>query len=373
MKKTMVKRESVFIAGLILSFILAAPVLAWEECSDCYHWDLGQNKCVLNNGADCGENDPCPDCYSCVNCQCDWACGAGQICCNGTCCDSGNCCNSEICCNSDDKCCTDFGSYCCGPDEMCCKGTCCTHDKICCDGTCCNTGSQKCCDDIGGEGDGYCCDPNDICCKGNCCDPNLCEDCNSTTGECESICDPNEFCCDGTCCDETNCEICKNGTCVRAVPTNMRQTYWEDLGNGVLYFEYAWDSTTGELADLYNCHEGEKVDYPGGNPYYWPSPPWTGSESNPTTACNDARYGGSTDTHSPPGFKKPYQNASVTATQVYQYHCGPACCMGDVSDRSNWETLLNIGPIMRFVTGEDDLWRYSIIKSGKYAEIFPLL
>jgi hypothetical protein len=35
-------------------------------------------------------------------------------------------------------------------------------------------------------------------------------------------------------------------------------------------------------------------------------------------------------------------------------------------------TLLNIGPIYRFVTGEDDLWRYSIIKSGVYAEIFPL-
>ena len=36
-------------------------MLAWEECSDCYHWDLGQNKCVLNNGAEC-EADPDPQC-----------------------------------------------------------------------------------------------------------------------------------------------------------------------------------------------------------------------------------------------------------------------------------------------------------------------
>jgi hypothetical protein len=35
-------------------------------------------------------------------------------------------------------------------------------------------------------------------------------------------------------------------------------------------------------------------------------------------------------------------------------------------------TLLDVGSIQRFVTGEGDLWRYSITKSGAYAEIFPL-
>lgn len=224
---------------------------------------------------------------------------------------------------------------------------------VCCDGTCCDASTRKCCDDIGGDGDGYCCLNGETCCKGTCCDP----DCG--------------FCCDGTCCDISNCEICKNDTCVRAVPTNMRQTYAEDLGNGVLYFEYAWDSTTGDLADLGNCSAREKVDYPGGNPYYWPSPPWVGSSPNPTILPDPpipGTYGALQDTHSPPGFTTPYQAASVTATQVYQYHCGPSCCMED----GEYSTLLTIGSIQRFVTGEGELWRYSIIKSGAYAEIFPL-
>jgi hypothetical protein len=144
----------------------------------------------------------------------------------------------------------------------------------------------------------------------------------------------------------------------------------EDQG-GTLHFEYEWDSTTGDLADLYNCSVREKVDYPGGNPYYWPSPPWVGGVFNPTILPDPpipASYGGAVDNHSPPAFKKPYQNASVSATQVYQYHCGPSCCMGN----DDWETLLSIGSIQRFVTGDGTLWRYSIIKSGAYAEIFPL-
>jgi hypothetical protein len=152
----------------------------------------------------------------------------------------------------------------------------------------------------------------------------------------------------------------------------MRQTYVEDLGNGVLYFEYLWDSTTGDSNDLGNCRVGEKVDYPGGNPYYWPSPPWSGSNPNPVLGSMPATWGGCSDTHSSKPFIKPYQAASVIATQIEQYHCGPVCCMGDVSDRSNWETLLSIGSIQRWVTGEGDLWRYSIVKSGAYAEIFPL-
>jgi hypothetical protein len=118
----------------------------------------------------CECNPPCEGCESCEagvcvddddkcggSVCCDGTCcSAGQTCCNGTCCD--NCCNSTTCCpNSDDICCTDSGSYCCKSGESCCKGT--------------------------------------------CCDPNLCLDCNSITGQCESICDP-------------NCEVCDDGNCI---------------------------------------------------------------------------------------------------------------------------------------------------------------
>jgi len=243
-----------------------------------------------------------------------------------------------------------FCSPSCGPCRRCVNGN---WVSGCGSGwTCCGSGSNRGC---------------------NCHTENPCLAC--IDDECV-VCEDNpcKFCCDGQeCCDQTNCEICKDSGCERAVPTNMRETYSEDRGGGVLHFEYAWDSTTGDLNDLGNCFEGEKVDYPGGgDTYYWPSPPWNCSSPNPTTATNPATWGGSQDNHYPGNLTRPYQIASFTSTQVYQYHCGPTCCMGDVSDRSNWETLLSIGPIMRFVIDEDGVWRYSIIKSGEYAEILPL-
>lgn len=61
----------------------------------------------------------------------------------------------------------------------------------------------------------------------------------------------------------------------------MCQTLVRDMGNGVLYFTYEWDSTTGNLDDIAHCEIREKVDFPGGNPYYYSSPPWAGSEENP--------------------------------------------------------------------------------------------
>lgn len=255
-------------------------------------------------------------------------------------------------------CCTDDlpGTYCCDPAQCrtCDYGMCpvCDNDPCmsCCDGTCYNWTTQGCCDGSTiydratekccNDGLGNTCPNDETCCDGQCCDP----DC--------------ELCCDGTCCDVSNCEICKNGTCVRAVPTNMHQTYVEDLGNGTLYFEYEWDSTTGDLADLGNCTVGEKVDYPGGNPYYWPSPPWVGSTPNPTIINLSAVGGMLIDTHTTKSFIKPYQNESFSANQIYRYHCGPDCCMNP----GVYVTLLNIGSIFRAVTeGEGDVWRYSII------------
>jgi len=325
---------------------------------------------------------PLPPCYRKTSgwptCGRVWNCSAGQTCCNGSCC-GGNCqsCVSGSCvvCNND-------------PNKFCCNNSCCSIPNC---QTCGASGCESICDPnlcqtCNGSGSCITCggDPNKFCCGGSCGDSDANEACcdnktiyDTDTKQCcgegtGHTCDKEcESCCNGNCCDISNCEICKSGTCVRAVPTNMHQTNVEDMGNGVLHFEYAWESTTGDLADLGNCSVREKVDYPGSDPYYWPSPPWYNSTPNPTIAPNppiSATYGVGADNHSPGSFTTPYQAASFTATQVYQYHCGPACCMADDS----WETLLDIGAISRFVTEGGGLWRYSITKSGAYAEILPL-
>ncbi|MCX5632449.1 MAG: hypothetical protein NTW93_02045 [Phycisphaerae bacterium] len=325
---------------------------------------------------------PLPPCYHQTSgyptCGTAWNCSDGQFCCNGSCCGPGGCqsCSGGSCvvCDGD-------------PNKTCCNGSCCNN--LSCED--CNNGSceSRCrpenCAECDGSGSCVVCDgdPNKTCCNGSCCNNLSCEDCNN--GQCESRCrpencaecdgqghckvcndDPHKFCCEGSCCNCENCDMCKNGSCVPAKPTNLHCVYVQDLGDGRLYFRYEWDSTTGDLGDLGNSAVREKVDYPGGSPYYWPSPPWIGWVPNPTIAPNPpipGTYGLMSDTHSPPGFTTPYQTASVTAMQVYQYICG---CKED------WDTLLSIGPIYRFVTQDGPYWRYSILKSGAYAEIFPL-
>lgn len=160
----------------------------------------------------------------------------------------------------------------------------------------------------------------------------------------------------------TGCDSSKSKQVTVAAPTNFRETYREVRPNGVLYFEYRWDSTSGNLADLSGCKVGEKVDYPGPNdPYCFP-PPWSHCWDNPTVKDLPAENGGLGDTHSPGSFSPPYQVASVSASQIYRYRS----CIGIYS------TLLGPISIDRYVSGGDSLWRYSIIKSGAYAEIFPL-
>ena len=156
---------------------------------------------------------------------------------------------------------------------------------------------------------------------------------------------------------------CTDGTrdvCVADV-TNFHEVYREERENGQLYFEYEWDSTSGNLAHLAGCKVGEKVDYPGGNPYYWPYPPWIEDSDNPTILEVDATIGHGSDTHYTGSFITPYQNATFTASQIYR----AKSCSG------SYTTLMGSISISRYVTGGGP-WRYSIIKSGAYAEIFPL-
>lgn len=161
-----------------------------------------------------------------------------------------------------------------------------------------------------------------------------------------------------------------HATC--AIPTNFRQTVGRDAGSGVLHFEYAWDSSTAHLSDLElsGCTVNENVSYPGGNPFYWPSPPWASGTNTPNPTILPVppipgADGTGADNHSTAGFRTPYQAASFTATQYYQYSC--------TCDHSSNVHLAGPISIVRSVGQNPDLtWKYTITKSGVSAYINPL-
>jgi len=156
-----------------------------------------------------------------------------------------------------------------------------------------------------------------------------------------------------------------------ATPVNFRQTSVMNAGNGDLRFQYAWDSSTGNLADLSACVVGEIVTYPGSaNPFPLPSPPFPAdSFNNPTIINLAATNGGLQDDHmlSPSTtFVKPYSYSSVTATQYYRYSC---------STYQNGAYVNIKGPlsIVRTVSQNGSGgWEFTVTKSGATAIINPL-
>ena len=152
----------------------------------------------------------------------------------------------------------------------------------------------------------------------------------------------------------TICDTDKSKTVTIASVTNFSEDSWLDLGNGVLYFEYSWDSSSGELNDLNGCKVGEKVDYSGGNPYTPDDPPFNNwSFNNPTVGYVAATGGSCSDTHNKGGgFSTPYSAKSFTATQKYRVRrCGGS------------HTSLRSISIVRSVF-ESSGWKYKVEKSG---------
>ncbi|MDO9074798.1 MAG: DUF4157 domain-containing protein [Rubrivivax sp.] len=157
-----------------------------------------------------------------------------------------------------------------------------------------------------------------------------------------------------------------------AVPVNFRQTAVSEQAGGTLRFNYAWDSSTGDLADLTDVGVSEKVDYPGSNdPFIWPSPPWTGDVGtpNPTLLPNPpvpGTRGRAVDNHSTLPFLKPYRRASFTARQVYRY----------ATPCKNGGRPVALSPninIVRVVKRKPDgNFQYRITKSGSSAGVDPL-
>jgi Bacterial Ig-like domain (group 2) len=176
---------------------------------------------------------------------------------------------------------------------------------------------------------------------------------------------------DGTCNDYSVTRSASGTVNVVAVPTNFRQTSTSDAGNGDLHFTYAWDSTSGNLADLSACTVGEIVTYQGGNPFNWPSPPFpANSNQNPIVADGAATGGlGVDDNYLYPSstFVKPYSIASFTATQYFRYKCTNV-------NNGNYVNLLGPLSITRSVQqNTDGTWKFIVTKpTNGQATISPL-
>lgn len=149
-------------------------------------------------------------------------------------------------------------------------------------------------------------------------------------------------------------------------PVNFRQVKGEAREDGSLYFEYKWDSSTGNKDDLAGCAVGEIVLYPGGNPdeslpptYYRPSnPPFNKGYINPTVLETPGNVVSGEDHHYAPDFSLPYCEASFSADQTYRYHTP---CMPSIYD---YETLMGPHTIVRKVYQENGTWKYSCEKKG---------
>jgi len=139
------------------------------------------------------------------------------------------------------------------------------------------------------------------------------------------------------------------------------------MPGGVLHFDYAWDSTSGNLADLAQCQVGENVTYPGtANPFGWPSPPYKGSTVTPTILWVPATEGVAQDNHSHATFLRPYRANAFTAHQIYRYKCRSL----DTVSFPGWSGIT----IARTVSDSTrkGCWGYKVMKSGTTASVSPL-
>jgi hypothetical protein len=143
-----------------------------------------------------------------------------------------------------------------------------------------------------------------------------------------------------------------------AIPTNFRETARRKDPGGVLHFEYNWDSSTGNKADLSACEVGEIVTYTTEK-----DPPFE-SWANPTILWAPATGTGQ-DNHAT-GVKKPYEDFTKQAVQYYRFHC--PCHDGDKPTNL-------MGPIditRKIEKKADGKYKYTITKSRLTNQIDPL-
>jgi len=158
-----------------------------------------------------------------------------------------------------------------------------------------------------------------------------------------------------------------------AKPVNFRCTNAYTEGDGVLHYEYAWNSSTGNLADLAetNCTIKERLSYEGnstgyystdvnGTPCYVLPLPFEGVFADPEIYGNTAgTKGWEGDDHFPPRIPGPYQYGSYTATQYYIYTDNTM----DPNDPNDYVVLRGPIEIDHTVWAPDNInWVYDIIK-----------
>jgi hypothetical protein len=151
-------------------------------------------------------------------------------------------------------------------------------------------------------------------------------------------------------------------------PVNFQQVGPGVAGqSGLLTFNYSWQSSTGNLADLTNCQVGQIVTYPGtANPFPWPDPPYLGSTANPTILWVPADGGVAQDNQSHEPFQPPYAANSFTSTQDLRYRCSSTAAV----DFTGF-TDIAIARTVADSTGQG-CWGYTITKSGYSATVSPL-
>jgi len=157
-----------------------------------------------------------------------------------------------------------------------------------------------------------------------------------------------------------------------AIPVNFRQTLARIDPGAVLHFEYKWDSSSGNRADISTCQVEEYVTYVGPNPYPWASPPYlpgytTSWPSTGLTPVSASVSGLSDDHNHAPGWQTPYAFNYIGSDQKYQFQC-------PYYQNNQWIQLdppsgtLPIGRVVNLTNGALP-WTYQITKSGLTASI----
>lgn len=151
------------------------------------------------------------------------------------------------------------------------------------------------------------------------------------------------------------------GAC--SVPKNFKVKFWDDIGNGVLFFEYKWESTSNNIMDLDPCSIREYLTYETSqNPWQFPAPFPAASYPNPWGSSPvNGRDTPMPDYHIPGGnstFRPPYApGKQFIVTQRYQYSC-PCKAQGA------WQTMKGPHPILRKIESNGaGGWKYSVTKT----------
>jgi len=151
-----------------------------------------------------------------------------------------------------------------------------------------------------------------------------------------------------------------------AIPVNYRQTLVRVDPSAVLHFEYMWESSSGNLADLSACQVEEYVTYVGPNPYSFATPPyapdtpfyWPYLGYTPVSATIGTP--GLQDDHGHWSFQGPYVFNASSSDQKYQFQC-------PYYQNNQWVQLMPISgtiSITRVVnlTNGAPPWTYQITK-----------